>query len=269
MRSEIEELKDMYVHLSDLIDTSDLSNLELAEKYFHAKNSYVKDIYTAKLLVYCWPALEKLYYGQNVKLLSLNDCYDIFLDSFLYVMDKCVWKNSNNSLYQDEDAILKAMYVLVESRRRNYFVAQNRQKRIVNQYPVSLDNLSEEFQEGYFSNKMETYNFERGWDKKYIRSLWDEKKYITALIFNAIFNLNVFDGDEISFKKIKKSIKHMSKRHYTKFLKKYGIIDIELYIYYRYVKNISDDVLYSYIQTVLNNSKNDDVLKRIKENYVN
>ena len=61
----------------------------------------------------------------------------------------------------------------------------------------------------------------------------------------------------------------MSKRHYTKFLKKYGIIDIELYIYYRYVKNISDDVLYSYIQTVLNNSKNDDVLKRIKENYVN
>ena len=47
MRNEIEELKNLYVqyvHLSDLIDTSDLSNLELAEKYFHAKNSYIKDI---------------------------------------------------------------------------------------------------------------------------------------------------------------------------------------------------------------------------------
>ena len=265
--TELNALKEPYINLST-IETGNLTPLELYDNYINTDNQYLKDVYIAKLIIYCWPALEKLYYGQNTKVISLTDCYDIFMDSFLYVMEKHVWKDSEHSLYNDEDAILKAMYVLVESRRCNYFVAQNRQKRAVNQYPVSLDSLSDEFQEGYFSYSNEHYNFNRGWDKEFINDLWENKKYITAIIFDCVINLDVFEDEGLNIKKLKKYVKNISENHYLKFIDKYDIMDDDLNIYHTYIQGLNDDIIYTYIDNAISDFKNNVQLKRIKDNNV-
>ncbi len=264
--SELSEIKKNYIALSKHLDVSKYTMLEIADKYTNETDEFKKDVYAAVLILYCWPALEKLYYKQQVKVLSQNDCYDIFMDSFLYVMEKQVWKNESNKLYNDKDAILKAMHVLVESRRKNYFIAQNRQKRYVNQCPVSLDVLSEDFQDGYFSSITETYNFDRGWDKLFVKNLWQSKRYISAIIFDILMNLNVFDEDEVDYKKIKKHVKHISKEQYKKFLKRYDIIDNDLIIYNKYIKNIEENMIYTHIINSFNSFKSDLNLKHVKEN---
>lgn len=266
--NDMEVLKHSYIELADIIDTTNLTMLEVADKYLEEIDKFKKEIYTAKLIIYCWPALEKLYYGQNVRIISLNDCYDIFLDSFFYVMDKCVWKDKSNKLYKDKDAILKAMYVLVESRRKNYFIAQNRQKRVVNQYPVSLDNLSDEFQEGYFSYISEHYSFNRGWEISFMNYLWDTKRYIGCLIFDIILNTDVVEEDGLNIKKIKKYIKNIDQEKYLDFLAIYDIIDIDLEIYHKYIKDLSDSMIYSYIYNTLSFFKTDTKLKKVVYNNV-
>lgn len=266
--NDLEKLKEPYMSLVSNINISDYSMLEVADKYTKETDKLQKDVYTSMLIIYCWPALEKLYYNQNVKLLSLTDCYDIFMDSFFYVMDKKVWKNPNNILYNDKDAILKAMYVLVESRRKNYFVSQNRQKRIVNQYPMSLDSLSKDFQDGYFSSITEKYNFDRGWEEKFINSLWQEKRYIAAIVFDIIITFNVFEDNKLNIKKIKKYLKHLSRDYYSDFLKRYDIIDAELGVYDRYISNIDEGLIYNYIHTALSSFREEISLQKVRENNV-
>ena len=154
----LNDIKQNYISIAGAKLPS-VSSIDLVDKYFLA-NTRDKDYYLAQLILYCWPVLEKLFYKQTVKIMSEEECYDIFIDAFFYVIQHQVWKDENSSLYQDKDALLKAMYTTVESRRRNFFIAQNRQKRQVNQFPLSLDGLSDEFQEGYFSPVSDSYNLD-------------------------------------------------------------------------------------------------------------
>ena len=267
--NELKEIKLNYLNLVKGNELLDVPILDIANKYIVEVDSYKKDIYAAVLILYCWPALERLYYKQNKKVLSLTDCYDIFMDSFLYVMEKHVWTDENNSLYNDEDAILKAMYVLVDSRRKNYFISQNRQKRVVNQYPVSLDSLSEEFQEGYFSPMVEKYNFDRGWEKEFVVSLWEQKKYIAAVIFDIIITLNVVTNEEVDFKKIKKYLKNLPEKYYNAFIHKYNLVDKDLVIYNKYIKAVDENRIYTYITNTMAEFKESIKLQEIKDNNVN
>ena len=120
-KSKLAEYKEMYSQMVSK-ELEKIPILEVADLYSKEIDSYKKDMYAAALILNCWPALERLYYKQNKKILSETDCYDIFMDSFLYVIEKQVWNNESNSLYKDKDAILKSMYVVTESRRKNFFV---------------------------------------------------------------------------------------------------------------------------------------------------
>ena len=155
-----------------------------------------------------------------------------------------------------------------ESRRKNFFIAQNRQKRQVNQQPISLDTLSEEFQEGYFSSIIETYNFERGWEKRFITSLWEKQLYISAVIFDVILNLDIFDDDGIDKKKIKKYIKNISKKSYNAFINKYGLKS-DISVYDDYIKGIDDKVAYVYIDNAMQMFKRSEDLNKVREEIVN
>lgn len=264
--SDLNQLKSNYEAISNSFDTGNLSMIEIADKYINEKDSYKKDCYAAKLIVYCWPALERLYFKQNVKVMTVNDCYDIFMDSFFYVMEKCVWKNPDNMLYNDKDAVLKAMYVLTESRRRNYFVAQNRQKRVINQYPISLESLYEDFQDGYFTPVEERYNYYDGWEKDFIKSLWSKKQYISAVVLDTILTSEVFDEDfNFDIKKLKKCVKNFDIVCYDIFIKKYDL-ELNYDIFHKYIENINDTTLYNYIRTALLSFKTNGVLKEILEN---
>ena len=258
----LDELKQNYLSVVDT-KVSSLTPIELVDKYF-SSDTPDKNQCLAQLILYCWPVLEKLFYKQSMKVLSEEDCYDIFIDAFFYVIQHQVWKDENSSLYKDENALLKAMYTTVESRRRNFFVAQNRQKRQVNQFPVSLDGLSEDFQEGYFSPTTDSYDINRGWSKEYINNLWDNKLYVTSIVFHILLTCDVYDEDDnISYKKIKKLLKHFDDSCYNDFIHTYEIQDDEQLIYKKYVLSMSDSTMYDYIYSAMNLFHNSTILQNI------
>lgn len=258
----LDDLKQNYINIANT-KVSHLTPIELVDKYF-SEGIPDKNYYLACLILYCWPVLEKLFYKQNMKIMSEEDCYDIFIDSFFYVIQHQVWKDENNVLYNDEDALLKAMYTTVESRRRNYFIAQNRQKRQVNQFPMSLEGLSEEFQEGYFSPTTDSYDMHRGWSKKYIHKLWDNKLYVASIVFHILLTCDVYDEeDNISYKKIKKLLKHFDDLCYNNFIHIYGIQDDEQLIYKKYIMSMSDNMMYDYIHSAMTLFHNSTILKNI------
>ena len=263
----LDDIKQNYISMAGT-KSSSTTPIELVDKYFSV-DSHDKNQYLAQLILYCWPALEKLFYKQTVKVLSEEECYDIFIDAFFYVIQHQVWKDENSSLYQDKDALLKAMYTTVESRRRNFFVAQNRQKRQVNQFPISLDGLSEEFQDGYFLPVDDSYNIDKGWSVKYIYDLWEQKLYVTAVVFHLMLTCDVYTEDnKISNKKIKKLLKYFDKMCYNDFINIYGLKDTHGDIYDKYIKNMSDTMMYQYIQSAINMFQDSDTLKHIYDNQL-
>ena len=263
----LNDIKQNYISIAGAKLPS-VSSIDLVDKYFLA-NTRDKDYYLAQLILYCWPVLEKLFYKQTVKIMSEEECYDIFIDAFFYVIQHQVWKDENSSLYQDKDALLKAMYTTVESRRRNFFIAQNRQKRQVNQFPLSLDGLSDEFQEGYFSPVSDSYNLDKGWSIKYIRYLWENKLYVTTIIFYLLLTFDVYTSDnKINVKKIKKMLKYFDLMCYNNFINTYRLKDKNHEIYDKYIKNMSDVTIYQYIQSAFTLFHNSDTLKYIYNNRV-
>lgn len=265
--SELSKLKELYV--SKIGNNSfDGSYTDLVDKYFSEEDPDKRDIYISQIIVHCWPALEKMCYKQSNEVLSEVDCYDIFMDSLQYVLEKRVWNNPESSIYKDKDAVLKCMYVVTNSRRKGYFTAQNRHKRKVNQFPLSLDSLSEEFQEGYFSPVFEKYNFERGWESKFISRLWEKKLYVSAIILDIILNLDVFEGDSISKKKIKKYVKNFDLSCYNSFIERYKL-DSDEFVYNDCIQELTDKTIYAYIDSALNLFKTSDMLQEIKQENVN
>lgn len=263
----LDELKQNYISLASTKPLS-ITPLELVDKYFSADDGE-KDYYLSQLILHCWPALEKLFYKQNMKVLSEEECYDIFIDAFFYVIQHQVWKDENSSLYKDEDALLKAMYTTVESRRRNFFVAQNRQKRQVNQFPVSLDDLYESFQDGYFSPVTDLYHIDKGWSIQYIKDLWGEGLYVSAVVFHLLLTCDVYtDTNEINIKKIKKLLKFFDDVCYNQFKHTYEIIDDGNVVYDKYIKNLSDDIAYQFIYSALYLFRTSDTLKNLYNNQL-
>lgn len=263
--NELEYIKSNYIECAKHVDISDLSMLEVVDNMLSTCCEQDKDAYISHIILYTWPALEKLYFNQNKKIISVSDCYDIFLDSLYYILEKQVWKDKNNKLYKDEDALIKAIYVAVESSRKNYFTAQNRDKRIAN-FKAEYYDPTEEFLNGnYISKIYEKYNFNGDWINDVIKDLWKSKQYISAIILYMILNLDIFDGNEVlNISKLKKYLRKINLEFLSMLSGKYKI-DIE--DSKKYVLKIKDKNLDNYISSALKVLSGNQLLNDVVNNY--
>lgn len=261
--SRLKELKSMFIEDANQIDDSELSVLDIANMY--SKNTSNKDDIIAYLIVYTWPALEKLFYNQNNKVLSVEDCYDIFLDSLYYVLEKKVWNDKNSKLYNDKDALLKAMYTVVESRRINYFVAQNRDKRLANFEAISIDYLAQEYNlDSLLPSTSLIYSSIYKEDLIDIfKQAWVKKKYVWAVIFDIILNMDVIEKDSLNTKKIKKYIKNIDENYLINLKERYELNDSDIENSYDYLSNIEDSYIDAYIKNALQELRTHEKIKEI------
>ena len=107
-----------------------------------------KDVNMSILIIAAWKSFRSIYYKQKTKELTMEDCYDIFLDSIHYLIDRQPWTKPGHKLYGDEDAFLKGVNTCIKSLRVNFIEAQHKQKRRVNYKAASLDYLDDAFAEG-------------------------------------------------------------------------------------------------------------------------
>lgn len=165
-----------------------------------------KEIYTALLILEAWPCVTRMYHRNNNAELTEEECYDIFLDSFFYLLDRKPWSKKSNKLYKDEDAFIKAMNTCCESRKKNYINSKFRDKRFVNYKTMSLDKMQEDYFADYLmedKNKVNPYFIL----DDVIKSFINNYQFIEALVLDIIVSYNIFNDGSFSYIRLKKMIR--------------------------------------------------------------
>lgn len=183
------------------------------------------------------------YSKQYFKLLSEEDCYDVIIQSILYVLDKKVWENPSSSLYGNKQAPEIAINMKIKSSFMNECCAKNRQKRKVNIESLSLDSLEEESPDGYFLPYYDKDVITNLYIKNLVKKYFGNKDYLNAFILDGIVNNNSFTKVEGNQKfcvgKLHSSIDKIDKAYCKSFSENYEISCNDVEDSLQYIKNIS------------------------------
>lgn len=209
-----------------------------------------------------WPALDSIYYNQRGGLiLSAEECYDIFVDTFQYIIKSSPWENKDHKLYGEEKAFLRAMRTCIKHRKLNYLDAQFKQKRVANTGAISMDYLNEEFQEGYFFDTVDEDFDGITVDSKALVAEWfNKKKYLHAFIFDLILHDNVFNDNQFSIKKLRLALRHIEDKYIIYFSSMYNLNKEEVKYSLKYFINLSNENLNTHIEKCLQDFREDDIV---------
>lgn len=260
---ELKELKAPYEQLMP-VDAIELNLNDVADEYLVSSDPHRRDQLFSTLVCRTWVALETIYF-QNKNNVSVEDCYDAYLDAIQYVLRKQVWHNSDSTLYNDPDAFIKAVRVTAKHRRDNYVVSQFKHKRMANTYAVSMDQLEEDFSEGYFTDKVfiDKQSLIESRVQEVIKSLFTQKKYLDAYILDAIIFNDVFATvnyiTSFSYKKMRKCLRHLN---CERFAEAYNVSEAEVRYSLKYFEKYSNKILDEKIEKCLSSWKNDPIIKQ-------
>lgn len=263
----LEEIKQGYYENAKLIDNFD--NMDVNDLcFFYTKNrgSPNLDNYLSGIIYRSWGLMTNAYYKQGLKLASEDDCYNWLIDSILYVLEHCVWEDESHPLYKDEKAPEKAINVVFESRKINYFVSLTRQKRKLNTTAISLEAISENASDDYYIPTYDTYE-ETDDCVELIKKLYSNYRYFDAICIDIIINEDLVDNSTFDMLKYLKRLKLRLKslgEDYAKFFSAYYGFDfknVEKSV--SYVSSLSTEESDLKLNVLLNMLKHDKEVKKI------
>ena len=260
----LNELKEPYESNRDK-KLDKYSCTEVADKYLSSSSVMEKNSCISYLICESWNLLNKIYYQNNNNILSIEECYDIYIQTLHYVLSTHPWTKEESSLHEDDKAFEKAMAITIQSRRKNFLAAKFRQKRVANTGSISLDGLEEDFQDGFFSPHEDDYSeMEMPLVNQRIKKLFEEKKYLASFILEAILYNNVFtDEHELDMRKLRKYLRNIDHEFCRYFTDKYKLNLEEVEHSLIYFKDNPQDKLDAKIQYAFIILKNDDIIKQI------
>lgn len=224
------EYKKVYEQYADSLGKwKYLSTSQLCLKYLEYRDcdSIKADQYLSGVICRTISKCINYYINQRAKVVTEEDCYDIVIQSVLYVLDKKVWENISSGLFHNKDAPEIAINTRLKTQLINGFVANNRQKRKANAVILSLDSLEEESSDGYFLSYCEDDLENSMFLKKLIKSYFDKEEYLNAYILDLIISEEGFTKNKLNprfFKgKLKTSVLNIDKRYCETFSETYGL----------------------------------------------
>lgn len=216
---------------------------EIADRFLTEEDSYERDKLFSILVCDSWVALETIFYQKGNSNLSEEECYDIYLDAIHYVLGKRIWKSESSKLYNDPDAFIKAVRVSTKHLKLNYIESQFKHKRVANTYAISIDQLEEDFQDGFFTDKVfiDRQDLIEKRAQKIVRYFFKKKKYLDAYILdNILFNdvyATVNYETSFSYKKMRKCIRHLDCK---RFAEEYKVSEDEVRYSLKYFKDYTN-----------------------------
>ena len=272
----LEELKQSYKESADMIpgwkkiSRSALCNLYLEVK---DKDSFLCQSYLSAIIYKFWNLVEKNYYKQWKEIASIEECYDWLVDSVLQVLDQHVWTDPDNKLYGDKNAPEKCINVCLNSRKINYFVAQQRQKRVSRLKCSSLDWLEEDSSDGYWVPYYDKYDSDHELLDSLIKDYFLKKDYFKSFCLFVIIHFESFKREEYNDQyykvfdayNVKKDLRYLSTKDIQIFSQTYGFSFDECKDAYEYIKNLSYDKMTRNLDNFLFElSKNKKLIKDLR-----
>ena len=188
----LDEYKQIYTECADLIPNwKKMSKSELANGYLDHEGESIANSYFSALMCKYWNLIGSYYYKQDVKIASETDCYDWLIEGITRALDKRVWKDPDNVLYNDKIGAEKAMTVCISSARLTFYQYTQHDKRSLNYTLLSLDALQENSSDGFFIPYEDEYETLHSYLKDLITEYFDKKDYFVCFMIDALFNANV------------------------------------------------------------------------------
>ena len=250
----LDEIKESYYNNADILkDWKKMSGNDLCIKYVELKenNDPLSENYLSAIIYKFWNVATKFYYSQGIKLATPEDCYNWLIDSIQYVLEHHVWTDQNHKLYKDPKAPEKAINVVFNSTKINFFVANTRQKRKIDATSISLDGISEETSDAYFLPVYDNYDLNSEEFKKIIVSYYNNYEYFSSICLDLIINEDVVDKSEdinVKYKKLKWRLKTLDDNYAELFSSTYGLDYGDVKRTIEYISNLD----YSSIEIKLN-----------------
>lgn len=271
----LDDVKKSYGENADAIkDWKKKSGNELCflyEKYKDENNPLLNNCLSAIIYKF-WSVATKGFYSQGIKIASEEECYNWLIDSIQYVLDHRVWDDENHPLYKDKKAPEKAINVVFNSTKINYFVAQTRQKRKVDSTSLSLEAIAENASDSYFLPVYDTYNESENIVNKIVSDLYKHYEYFNAICLDLIINEDVLSGEfsvdkpgQVKYNKLRTRIKNLDDKYCEIFSSLYGadLEDIKKTV--QYLKNLDSSSFEIKINRLILELRHDENFKRMLE----
>lgn len=265
----LDEYKQLYKEKASLIaDWKKLDRSELAFKYVELKdkNSYLADAYLSALICKCWNLIEHNYYKQFIKYATPEDCYQWVIDAILYVLEKHIWTDPKSILYNDKNAPEKAINVFITHARDRFYIANNADKRKLNQETLSIQQLNEDYPGWKEPSKFDQDNLIYDIINTKVNQLFNEKRDVAAFTIDTIVTIgNVFEtisDDNLSYSifsvaKLKRYLRAIPKEYSSVFANKYNLNEQKVRESIQYLHNLSYEDMNNAITYFFNEIKLD------------
>lgn len=263
----LDDIKQIYYNNANLIDGwKKLSGNELCFKYVESLNSNDKNLenYLSAIICKFWSIAVKAYHSQGIKLAEPEDCYNWLIDSIQYVLEKHVWTDPQHQLYNDPKAPEKAINVVFNSTKINFFVALTRQKRKIDAQSISLDSISEDTSDSYFLPVFDNYNLFENELTDLVISYYNNRNYFDSICLDLIINEEVFNNnDSYKYKKLIGRLKSLDDNYSKLFSSIYNLDINDVSKSVHYIASLSTEDLRLKIDRLISKLKHSREIKEI------
>lgn len=133
-----------YRKYADAVHWKDYDNSELFFNCIKHEHDQEYDNWLAAIICRYW-GLGARIYSQCNRHIAFEECMDIIIDSMKYVLEKRVWENPENSLYEDPKGPDKAMHVAIKRQKNIVISKYNAYRRLTNFNSLSLDGFRDSY----------------------------------------------------------------------------------------------------------------------------
>lgn len=266
----LDEYKQIYIENANLIPNwRNMSKSELAKLYIQHEGTDIANSYFSAIMCKYWNLIGSYYYKQDVKIANETDCYDWLIEGITYALEKRVWEDPENALYNDPKGPEKAMTVCITSTRATFYQYTKHDKRSLNYTLLSLDSLEENSSDGFFLPFFDSYETLQSYVNDKVIEAFNKKDYFVCFFLDALFNSNIIvdkskAGDyNINISKFCNYVNEMTDKYLYRISLQYKIDYIILKSAFVYIQTMPHYRIHSNINRVMNMLRKDNSLRSL------
>lgn len=232
----LEEIKDIYTETANihLPNWKEIDKNELIKTAANLKNGPLKDGYISAIMLTYWNKIIKYHYKCSM-VASPEDVHSWLVIALTYALDNKPWENPDSSIYGDKNGPDKVVNTAMESRRLTFYQQLNRYNRKINSNLLSLDILTEAYNDVFVPISYDKHDFEL---EEIVIDYFKKKDYFMAFMIDAIINEDVLTPD-LNIKKLGSHFRHLDESFFDRFSKMYDVPIERVKDAATYVNNLS------------------------------
>lgn len=264
----LEEYKQLYEENASLIaGWKKMSIPELANKYVDAPNIIEKEAYLSAIICKYWKYINNHFYKQDIKIASVEDCYDWVLDGICQALEEAAWRDERSTIFNDPKGPEKAIVKCILCTRANFYQYANYDKRKLNYTSYSLDALEEASSDGYYIPYFDEVDSLHEYLSVLVNKYFEVKDYFISFFIDALFNSELTAEDRveeksfISISKFNRYVQNFTSETALSFSSLYNIDVDKVNRAFEYIKNMPSYRVHANVNRTINILKKDDILK--------